>query len=154
MSDARIVRSSEGESYGNQWLFKEGSLTGGQFDFLVGYIDYLAGPRLHIHKEQVDSFYVLEGVLTMQIGEDIIELGPGDFATAPPGVPHTFSNVHKDQSPVKLVNLMTPGGLDRHFQDITQSKDLDGNPERLAELEDDSGLTVVGPTLAEKLGLS
>jgi mannose-6-phosphate isomerase-like protein (cupin superfamily) len=154
MADARIVRSTDGKSYGNQWLFKEGSLTGGQFDFLVGHIDYLAGPALHIHHEQVDSFFVLEGILTMQIGDDIVELGPGDFATAPPGVPHTFSNTHKDQPPVKLVNLMTPGGLDRHFQDIALAEGLATDPAKRAELEEACGLTVVGPTLAEKLGLS
>jgi quercetin dioxygenase-like cupin family protein len=154
MADARIVRNKEGKSYGNQWLFKEGSLTGGQFDFLVGHIDYLVGPSLHIHREQTDSFYVLDGVLTMQIGDDIIELGPGDFATAPPGVPHTFSNVHKDQPPVKLVNLMTPGGLDRHFSDIAQADGAAADPAQRAKLETDCGITVVGPTLAEKLGLS
>ena len=154
MADARIVRSTDGETYGNQWLFKEGSLTGGQFDFLVGHIDYLAGPSLHIHQEQVDSFFVLEGILTMQIGDDMVELGPGDFATAPPGVPHTFSNTHKDQPPVKLVNLMIPGGLDRHFQDIALAKDVAADPAKQAELAAACGITVVGPTLAEKLGLS
>jgi mannose-6-phosphate isomerase-like protein (cupin superfamily) len=154
MAEARIVRSADGNSYGNQWLFKEGSLTDGKFDFLVGHIDYLAGPSLHIHREQVDSFYVLEGILTMQIGDDIVELGPGDFATAPPGVPHTFANTHKDQPPVKLVNLMTPGGLDRHFQDLIEAGADANAPARRAELEADCGLTVVGPTLAEKLGLS
>ncbi len=153
MADTRIVRSTDGETYGNQWLFKEGSLTGGQFDFLVGHIDYLAGPALHIHDEQVDSFFVLEGILTMQIGDDIVELGPGDFATARPGVPHTFSNTRKDQSPVKLVNLMTPGGFDRHFQDIVLAEGLASDPAKRTELEDACGLTVVGPTLAEKLGL-
>ena len=150
MVDARIVRSDDGESYGNQWLFKEGDLTGGQFDFLVGHIDYLVGPSLHIHDDQIDSFYVLEGTLTMQIGDDIVDLGPGDFATAPPGVPHTYSNIHKDQPPVKVVNLMTPGGLDRHFQNVA----LEPDPAKRAELEEASGLTVVGPTLAEKLDLS
>ena len=90
----------------------------------------------------------------MQIGDDIVELGPGDFATAPPGVPHTFSNTHKDQPPVKLVNLMTPGGLDRHFRDIALAGDNATDPAMRAELEAACGLTAVGPTLAEKLGLA
>jgi hypothetical protein len=49
---------------------------------------------------------------------------------------------------------MIPGGLDRHFQDIALAKDLAADPAKQAEQAAARGITVVGPTLAEKLGLS
>lgn len=153
MAGSRVVRAEEGESYGTHWSFKEGSLTGGSFDFMVGHIEYLAGPALHVHREQTDSFLVLEGVLTMQVGDDLIDLEPGDFASARPGTPHAFSNIRKDQPPVKVVNQMTPGGLDRHFLGILEAGEGALDPAIRQKLEKDYGLTVVGPTLAEKLGL-
>ena len=153
MAEARIVRSSEGEAYEHHWLFKHGSLTGGVFDFMVGTVEYLSGPPLHVHQEQDDTFLVLEGVLTVQVGDEISELGPGDFATVPPGVPHTFDNVHKDQPPVKAVNLMTPGGIDAQFRDMSLLAKEGGDPDKMAALRKKYGVTTVGPTLGVKLGL-
>jgi quercetin dioxygenase-like cupin family protein len=81
------------------------------FDFSIGKLAYLTGPPLHVHCEQHDTFYLLEGVLRVQVGDEMIELMPGDFASVPPGIAHTFDNIRKDQPPVKVCNLMTPGGL-------------------------------------------
>ncbi len=154
MAQARIVRNSEGDVYERHWLFKHGSLTGGRFDFMVGNIEYLTGPPLHVHDEQDDTFFVLEGVLAVQVGDEVFDLGPGDFATVPPGVPHTFDNIRNDQPPVKACNLMTPGGLDRQFRDMSQMEDAAGDPAEVLRLREKHGITVVGPTLGFKLGLA
>ena len=153
MAEARIVRSSEGEVYERLWKFKHGSLTGGRFDFMVGNVGYLAGPPLHVHREQDDTLYVLEGVLTVQVGEELYELGPGDFATVPPGVPHTFDNVKKDQPPVKVCNVMTPGGFDAQFREMAALGEAARDPAQAARLREKHGVTMVGPTLGVKLGL-
>jgi quercetin dioxygenase-like cupin family protein len=150
MADARIVRSSEGEVYEQLWRFKHGSLTGGRFDFMVGEVGYLAGPPLHVHRDQDDTLYVLEGVLTVQVRDELFDLGPGDFATVPPGIPHTFDNVRKDQPPVKVCNLMTPGGLDAQFRDMSALRD---NPAGMLDLREKYGTAMVGPTLGVRLGL-
>jgi quercetin dioxygenase-like cupin family protein len=150
MNAGRVVRSTEGEVYDDYWLFKVGSRSGGEFDFLVGTIPYLSGPPLHVHERQHDSFYVLEGVLTLQVGDDVIDLEAGDFGTAPPGLPHTFDNIRKDDRAVRACNFMTPGGLDQTFFDMREAgEDWD----RLLEALRKNGVSVVGPTLGEKLGL-
>jgi mannose-6-phosphate isomerase-like protein (cupin superfamily) len=154
MADARIVRNGDGEVYEQFWQFKHGSLTGGRFDFMVGSIEYLSGPPLHVHEEQDDTFFVLEGVLTVQVGDEVHDIGPGDFATVPPGVPHTFDNIRKDQPPVKVCNLMTPGGLDRLFAETTGPAAQARDPEEALRIRKKHGITHVGPTLREKLGLS
>lgn len=153
MAKARIVRSSDGEVYERLWRFKHGSLTGGRFDFMVGEIGYLSGPPLHVHRDQDDTFYVLEGVLTVQVGDELFDLGPGDFASVPPGVPHTFDNVRKDQPPVKVVNLMTPGGLDAQFRDMSLLGEASRDPEKAQAVREKHGAKMVGPTLGVKLGL-
>jgi quercetin dioxygenase-like cupin family protein len=154
MAEARIVRKSEGEVYERLWKFKHGSLTGGRFDFMVGDIGYLSGPPLHVHREQDDTFFVLEGVLTVQVGEEVFDLGPGDFASVPPGVPHTFDNTRKDQPPVKVCNLMTPGGLDAQFRDLATLGAGARDPVKAAPLREKHGVATVGPTLGVKLGLA
>ena len=153
MRQARIVRKGEGEVYERLWKFKEGSLTGGRYDFMVGDIPYLSGPPLHVHHEQDDTFFVLDGVLTVQAGDELFELGPGDFVTVPPGIPHTFDNVKKDQPPVKVCNLMTPGGLDAAFRDYATLGPGTPDPARIAALHEKYGTDMVGPTLGVKLGL-
>ena len=151
MAEARIVRSSEGEVYERLWRFKQGSLTGGRFDFMIGEVGYLTGPPLHVHRDQDDTLYVLEGVLTVQVRDELFELGPGDFATGPPGIPHTFDNVRRDQKPVKVCNVMTPGGLDAQFRDMAALRD---DPAKIAQLREKYGTAMVGPTLGVKLGLA
>ncbi len=147
MSDARIVRNGGGP-------FKaSGSETDGRFDFFVLDIDYLAGPPLHVHAAQEDTFYVIDGVLTIQIGEDVIDLSAGDYGSAPPGVAHTFTNIHPDRR-ARAVNLMTPGiGFDRYIEQINALSEGSGDRTAMERLGEQYGVEMVGPSLAVKLGL-
>jgi quercetin dioxygenase-like cupin family protein len=74
------------------------------------------GPPLHRHRELTDMFYVLEGVLTLRVGDEEIEAGPGTFACVPPGEPHTFSN--RSESPVRFLNFNTPGGFEAYMREL------------------------------------
>ncbi|HVC69265.1 MAG TPA: cupin domain-containing protein [Acidimicrobiales bacterium] len=126
-----------------------------RFDFLVvDNVAYGSGPPLHTHARQEDSFFVLEGVLTVQMDDDVVELGPGDFATAPPGVAHSFTNARPDQRVCRGINLMTPGtGFDRYLARLEQMA-ASGDHESILRLNDEFGVTIVGPSVAERLGLS
>ena len=144
MAEARVVRASEGERYGPSPLFKDGKLTGAPFDFLVVELGYGEGPPLHVHDEQYDTFYVLDGVLTVQIGDKRLELKPGDYASVPPGVPHAFDNTRKDQPPVKVLNVMNPSGLDEFFVILKK----EGGDRRAFEVAAAKcGVKIVGPPL-------
>jgi quercetin dioxygenase-like cupin family protein len=74
------------------------------------------GPPPHVHDKLHDMFYVLEGTLTVQLGEETRELGAGSFVCVPPGTAHTFSNPGSD--PVKLLNLNTPAGWENYMRDL------------------------------------
>lgn len=48
--------------------------------------------KLHAHKGN-DKYYVIwEGIATVQVGEEIRELGPGEVALSEPGIEHAISN--------------------------------------------------------------
>lgn len=124
---------------------------GGRFDLFVMDIIYGFGPPLHTHTGQEDSFYVVDGVLTVQIADEIIELRPGDFASAAPGVPHSFTNTDSHR-PARMINLMTPGiGFDEYVQRLVG--DVPPEPDMMEKLNEEFGVQIVGPSVAQALGL-
>src|SRR6202022_4065287 len=122
---------------------------GGRYDFLVA--DHLTGghgPPLRVHATHEDAFYVLEGVLTGQLDDEVVDFGPGDLAAAPPGVPHSATNAHADQSACRVVNLLTPGiGFDRYVSQLGQVA-TSGDHYAMERLHAEYGVTIVGPSLA------
>ena len=77
------------------------------------------GPPPHRHERLVDMFYVLEGVLSMRLGEDTRQLEAGSFVCVPPGVVHTFSN--PSDRPVRFLNFNTPAGWEHYMRDLGQA---------------------------------
>lgn len=149
-----FARLGEGRSpEGCPHLFKaDASNTAGRFDFMVGTFEPFTGPPLHLHREQDDTFYVLEGTLTVQVGEELVDLGPGGFLSVPPGVPHTFDNL-RDGGPVRGINVMTPGGLFDMFDAMARVEDGPGQADRVRLVAEQHGTEIIGPPLRVRLGL-
>ena len=61
---------------------------------------------LHTHPEETESFYVLEGELMLHIDGSDRPVGPGGFASVPPGVPHAYLVTSET---ARLLILLTPG---------------------------------------------
>ena len=74
------------------------------------------GPIPHRHRRMVDSFYVLDGTLTLLAGEEPVDAAAGTFAAMPPGARHTFSNPSAD--PVRVLNVMAPGGFESYLREF------------------------------------
>ena len=59
-----------------------------------GLLEILVPPGLgspwHVHPEEDEWFYVLDGNLTFYVGDTRLDLTTGGFAFGPKGVPHTF----------------------------------------------------------------
>jgi uncharacterized cupin superfamily protein len=72
------------------------------------------GPELHVHSDEDDSFYVLEGELTFIHDDDEVVAGPGTFVLVPPGVPHTFAN--RGDAVVRMLNVHAPAGFDLRLE--------------------------------------
>ncbi len=74
------------------------------------------GPPPHVHEELHDMFYVLEGTLTILVGEEEREAGPGTFVCVPPGTRHTFRNA--SDAPARLLNFNSPGGFEGYMREL------------------------------------
>lgn len=62
--------------------------------------------KLHNHKANDKYYLIWEGRATVQIGQDVRELGPGEAALARPGVDHAISN--NSAEPVVAVVFQAP----------------------------------------------
>jgi quercetin dioxygenase-like cupin family protein len=102
---SEVVIKASGENTGDSFFLSETEIEPG-----------FPGPPPHVHERLHDMFYVLEGELTMRLGERVEQLGPGAFACAPPGVVHTFSN--ETDAPVRFLNFNTPAGWERYMREL------------------------------------
>jgi quercetin dioxygenase-like cupin family protein len=86
--------AGEGDAY---WLLGmlqivkiSGAETGGAFGMVEVTVRAGEGSPWHVHREEDEWFYVLEGELTVWVGDECCSLSPGSFAFGPKGIPHTF----------------------------------------------------------------
>jgi mannose-6-phosphate isomerase-like protein (cupin superfamily) len=71
-----------------------------------------AGPPLHHHGFD-ELFYVVEGELTFQLGEEIVTRRAGEIAFARRGAHHAFAN--PGEVPARTLIACTPAGFERYF---------------------------------------
>ena len=71
------------------------------------------GPELHVHDDEDDAFYVLDGEIVFLLGDDELSAETGTFVLVPPGVLHTFAN--RTDSPARILNIHAPAGFDRRL---------------------------------------
>ena len=89
--------------------------TGGALSLMEEVMPRGAEPPLHVHHDDDEAFYVLEGALTVRVGDEKFAAGPGGFVYCPRDVPHLLT-VETDA--VRILTLTTPGGLDRMFVEL------------------------------------
>jgi quercetin dioxygenase-like cupin family protein len=73
------------------------------------------GPPPHRHLETVDSFYILEGELTLLVAGETVKAQPNAYAFVPPGNVHTFSN--PGEEPVRVLNVMALAGFEQYLKE-------------------------------------
>ena len=110
--DPIVVRPGEGHRVGNVEFLARTADTP-RFNF--GIIEIHPGRELeaHVHDEEDDSFYIVEGEMTFLFGGREEKAGPGTFVLVPPGVEHGFRN--DGAVPVRMLNIHAPGGFDRRI---------------------------------------
>lgn len=64
---------------------------------------------LHVHHREDEAFYVLEGSVTIHVGDQVVEAGPGDFAFGPRDIPHRYT---VGAAGCRMLFIMTPGGFE------------------------------------------
>jgi mannose-6-phosphate isomerase-like protein (cupin superfamily) len=101
-----------------------------------------SGPPLHMHLNQEEWFYVMEGRVVFQVGEQRLELGPGESVLAPRRVPHTF--VGAGPTPAHMLIAFCPAGkMEGYFHAVDGLAKPPANP---AEFFRQFDMEYIGPS--------
>ncbi|MES2778007.1 MAG: cupin domain-containing protein [Bacteroidota bacterium] len=126
------VKVSGRDTNGDLAIFEQTSLSQGR------------GTPLHIHPNQDEVFYVLEGEYLFQVGTEKYDLEAGDSIFLPRAVPHAWTQ--KAAAGRMIVTLQPAGKLEGFF---TTMAALDHEPtqEEIKKIFSDHEMVVVGPPL-------
>jgi mannose-6-phosphate isomerase-like protein (cupin superfamily) len=112
--------------------------TGGAFT-IIEEISPLDTPR-HMHENEDEVFYVLEGDHVIQVGEEEFHLGPGGLAFGPRRVPHAQRRVVPRTG--RTLIMTSPAGFEGFFRELAEAE-TEGTigPEVYARVSERYGIT-------------
>jgi quercetin dioxygenase-like cupin family protein len=90
-----------------------GADTDGKYALWEAIVPPGGGPPPHVHSREEEGFYILEGEITFQIGDECLVATAGTFANLPVGTPHSFKN--ESERPARMLISVAPAGLERMF---------------------------------------
>ena len=101
------------------------------------------GPARHLHYEQDEWFYVVEGEFLMEVGQERFTLVPGDSLLAPRRVPHVWAYAGNARGRI-LVAFSPAGAMEAFFREVTKANAM---PPQDPELWRAHGMELLGPPL-------
>ena len=122
---ARVIAPGEGDRLANDTRtatikIARDELTLVEFELEAGF----EGPKPHVHRRHVDSFFVVEGEPELRAGDETLRAEPGTFVSAPRGVVHSFSNPGPGRA--RLINVHAPScDFHEYLHVMEREDDLD-----------------------------
>lgn len=102
------------------------------------------GPARHLHNDQDEWFYVVEGEFRFEVGQESMTLKPGDSLLAPRKIPHVWA--HSGEARGKLlITFMPAGKMEAFFHEVTKANAM---PPQDPELWRAHGMELLGPPLS------
>lgn len=125
-----MIRPGDGETFGSPAGCRDRFLVGSdEFGGRIALLEHLLAPRsiaapLHRHTKEDEFSLILEGTVSLVAEGVELEARPGDLVVKPRGEWHTFWNA--TQAPARLLEVISPGGLEHAFRIIdTAGDDVD-----------------------------
>ena len=124
--------------------------TGGGLTAIEGVSAPEEGPPLHVHREQDEFIYTLDGTFRVRLGDDLIEAPPGTFVFIPRNTPHTWQNVGDE--PARFVATLMPASVEfeefflRYADLPPEERGIEAFSRLAAETK---AMEVLGPPLAQ-----
>jgi mannose-6-phosphate isomerase-like protein (cupin superfamily) len=81
----------------------------------------MADTPLHVHDNEDELFYVLEGEHVFTVGDEEYPASPGGLVFAPRGVPHAQRRVVPGEG--RLLVVTAPGGLEGFFRELAAAEE-------------------------------
>ncbi len=97
----------------------------------------LAAPA-HVHENEDEYSYVLEGEVGFEIGDEVLSAGPDQLVRKPRGIWHAFWNATDE--PARVLEVIAPGGFERYFAELAPLLHPKRDFEGLARLQEKYGL--------------
>jgi quercetin dioxygenase-like cupin family protein len=101
------------------------------------------GPARHLHVDQDELFYVLEGDYLIEVGQERFNLKPGDSILAPRKVPHVWAYVGNTLGRL-LITFTPPGKMEAFFREVSKGNTM---PPQDPALWRAHGMELLGPPL-------
>ncbi len=102
------------------------------------------GTPLHVHHNQDEVFYVLEGEYAFKVGEEHFNLKKGDSIFLPMKIPHAWTQI-SDKG--KLTVILQPAGKLEEFFVTMAALKTEPTAEEVAKIFSDNEMEIVGPAL-------
>jgi len=93
-----------------------GEDTNGKYAMWEAIVPPGGGPPPHLHSREEEAFYVLEGEITLQVGEERLVASAGMFANMPVGTLHSFKN--ETDRPARMLISVAPASLEQMFFEV------------------------------------
>ncbi|QJD80367.1 cupin domain-containing protein [Spirosoma rhododendri] len=104
------------------------------------------GPALHVHFEQDELWYVLEGEFLIKVGDVIHQVKAGDTVFGPRNVPHCFAKVGSGEGRL-LMTFQPAGKMEECFQQISAGVLKTMNEAQQDAFREAHGFKRVGPPI-------
>ena len=129
---AYVLEQGEGEARwwlgGLATIKATGEETDGRYT-LVEVLEPEGEAPPHVHHREDEGFWVLEGEVTFEVGEETIKAGPGSFVFGPKGVPHRYTI---ESGPARMLFVLSPAGFEEFIyasSEPAQERTLPPEPE-------------------------
>ena len=120
MTQAVIKQPGEGRTIavvGDVYRFLATSEdTNGKYALWEAIVPPGGGPPPHVHSREEEGFYILEGEITLHVGDKRLVVSAGMFANMPVGTPHSFKN--EGSKTARMLISVAPAGLEKMFFDV------------------------------------
>jgi quercetin dioxygenase-like cupin family protein len=100
---------------------------------------------LHVHHREDEGFWILEGEVTLYVGDERIEASAGDFAWGPRDIPHRYT---VGPSGCRMLFICTPGG----FEGLVREMSVPAETRTLPPASDEEPDMEMVATVAQKYG--
>jgi quercetin dioxygenase-like cupin family protein len=139
MTQAMATKAGKGEA---RWWFAalaEITVTAADTDGLLSIVEVTEPPGteapLHVHHREDEGFYILEGEVTLYVGDETIEASAGDFGWGPRDIPHRYT---VGPNGCRMLFICVPGGFENLVREMSvpaESRTLPPEPTEEPDME-------------------
>jgi mannose-6-phosphate isomerase-like protein (cupin superfamily) len=104
------------------------------------------GPREHVHFDQDEFWYIIEGEFLFKVGDKTFTAKAGDSVFGPRQVPHAFAKMNEGNSRI-LMAFQPAGKMEEAFKAISQGVFKNMSEEERDKFREAHGIKNVGPAL-------